>query len=172
MTEVVYRYVLERIGIGSSLFPARGVGSRILWVMLNPSTADDHHDDATIRRIIGFSRRDGFDNLAVVNLFAIRSTDPRRLRHYEVRHLIVGPENDRTIVREAARADRIVVAWGAHGRFLDRDQAVLRLLAAHDVYCLGVSKHRGVPLHPVRLPADQDMILFRRASKPCEPATT
>lgn len=169
---VDYRYLLERLDIFPGLFPHRGSASRLLYVMLNPSTADEHHDDATIRRCLGFAIRHGYANMAVVNLFAMRSTDPRRLREHALRELNIGPENDRTIVREAARADRIVAAWGTHGRFRGRDQAVLRLLAAHDVYCLGLSKHRGVPLHPLRLPVDTDLILYRRASKPCAPATT
>src|SRR5687768_14824465 len=66
-----YRYNLTR------LWDARLI--RVCWVMLNPSTADQHEDDATIRRCIGFSRSWGAGALTVVNLFAFRATQPRDL---------------------------------------------------------------------------------------------
>jgi hypothetical protein len=49
---------------------------RVAFVMLNPSTADGHADDPTIRRCMGFAREWGFDGLVVVNLFAMRATRP------------------------------------------------------------------------------------------------
>src|SRR5689334_10316767 len=51
----------------------------VTFIMLNPSTADDWKDDSTIRRCIGFARTWGFGALEVVNLFAYRATDSRKL---------------------------------------------------------------------------------------------
>ncbi len=48
----------------------------VVWVMLNPSTADHVHDDPTIRRCMGFARAWGYGGIAVVNLYAWRATDP------------------------------------------------------------------------------------------------
>lgn len=50
----------------------------VLFIGLNPSTADAYEDDATIRRLIGFSKDWGFGGLTIVNLFAYRSTDPKK----------------------------------------------------------------------------------------------
>jgi hypothetical protein len=88
--------------------------------MLNPSTADATEDDPTIRRCVGFARRERCGVLEVVNLFAFRATNPQALRSAPDP---VGPANDRFIEKAVERADLIVVAWGAvprqsgeHGR--------------------------------------------------------
>lgn len=98
-----YRYVLWRSLSGA------GLAGSVLWVMVNPSTADAWTDDATIRKVMGFSRRWGFAQARVVNLYALRSRNPKALlTHPEP----VGPENDRYICLEASVADGIVLAWG------------------------------------------------------------
>jgi hypothetical protein len=104
-----YRYLLGR---------RIGGGDRVgLWVMLNPSTADANEDDATIRRCIGFARREGCGLLEVVNLFAYRATDPAALRLADDP---VGPANDHFISKAVERAALVVVAWGALRRPLAR----------------------------------------------------
>jgi hypothetical protein len=85
--------------------------NRLLVVALNPSTADEAVDDATIRRCVGFALRWGFGALDVVNLFAWRSTDPVGLLGVASP---VGDGNDESIVGACASASRIVLAWGSH----------------------------------------------------------
>lgn len=64
-----YRYALIRDGwLG-------GEGA-VLFVMLNPSTADATSNDPTTRRCIGFAQRWGFASLAIANLYAYRATVP------------------------------------------------------------------------------------------------
>lgn len=67
----LYRYRLGRTWCPSE----RGV----VWVMLNPSTADAHFDDPTIRRCVGFARSWGMGWITVVNLYAFRATYPQEL---------------------------------------------------------------------------------------------
>ena len=100
-----YRYLLTRT-------LAAGTGT-CLFVMLNPSTADHTLDDQTIRQCIGFTAVWGFRRLAVVNLFAWRATLPR-----DMLSAIdpIGPAGDEWILAAARNADRIVCAWGEHGR--------------------------------------------------------
>jgi hypothetical protein len=123
-----------------------------LWVMLNPSTADAEIDDPTIRRCIAFSRSWGADGLRVVNLFALRSTDPAALnRHPDP----IGPRNDATLklLAQATRelGGRIVCAWGAHPMAAVRGRMVLPLLG--DAMCLGTTK-AGAPRHPLYVRGD------------------
>jgi hypothetical protein len=115
----------------------------VLFVGLNPSTADAHRDDATIRRCTRFARDWGFGQLIVANLFAFRTPSPRTLRRV---YAPVGPDNDRWLRRLACEADVTVAAWGNHGMLLHRDQEVLELL--EDPRCLEMTK-RGCPRHPL-----------------------
>lgn len=148
-----YRYWLLRRWL-------RVVGApRVLWIMLNPSTADASIDDPTIKRVISFSHSWGCGSAAVVNLFGLRSTEPAGL--YTAADPI-GPLNDAAIIAGLLAADMVVCAWGTHGPFAARDKAVMRLLAAHwrhPVYCLGITKD-GCPKHPLYIKADAPLVRF------------
>lgn len=134
-----------------------GGGPGVLWVLLNPSTADAELDDPTVRRIVGFSTAFGFDAATVVNLYALRTSDPRSLSAHRDP---VGPDNDAHIACEASRHEVAIVGWGAHrgvgllGRLEHRQRVatVERLLAGLDVRCLGRTAENH-PRHPLYLPA-------------------
>jgi hypothetical protein len=69
----VYRYVLWwRWGDATK---------RCLFIMLNPSTADEHVLDPTVKKCVKWARSWGFGALDVCNLFAWRATDPSELYH-------------------------------------------------------------------------------------------
>jgi hypothetical protein len=138
---------------------------RVAFVMLNPSTADHRIDDPTIRRCIGFARQWGYGSLSVVNLFAYRSALPAALARVADP---VGPDNDRHLRAACGRARDVVVAWGVHGRLLDRDRAVIELLARgrrEPLLCLGTTRD-GHPRHPLYLPRDIRPQPLRRAPAP------
>ena len=138
----VYRYALTRV-----LCPiAEPV---VCWIMLNPSKADALTDDPTVRRCMQFSRNWDFGAMIVVNLFALRSTDPVELQRYTDP---VGPENQYWLGKAVALSSRVVCAWGEHGGLYGRDVQVLRFLRfiGETPYCLGTTR-QGRPRHPVRL---------------------
>jgi len=125
----------------------------LVWIMLNPSTADAQTDDRTIRRCIGLARGWGYGGICVVNLFAFRATNPANLP--ADRDQAIGPDNDRHIAR-AATAATVICAWGVRGGQFGRDQQVLRLLAAAGcagVLTLGMTK-AGHPRHPLYVKGD------------------
>lgn len=151
-----YRYRLTR------RWADRGAaGDGLLWVMLNPSTADADRNDATLRRCLGFSRDWGFASLTVVNLYALISTDPAGLWKAEDP---VGPDNDAMIALAAQEAQAIVVAWGNNAPHPGRTRTVIDILRANSFYaqrlhCLGKTAEDH-PRHPVRLPAATPMEVF------------
>lgn len=141
-----FRYSLWR-GWGADLQSTPS----LLFVMLNPSTADHQDNDPTIRKCIGFAKKFGFLGLEVVNLFAFRATKPADLR---AAGYPVGDRNDHHIHVALDRCDkRVVCAWGANARGLERPKQVLELIRQrggqpHTLWrCID-----GTPSHPLMLP--------------------
>ena len=124
----------------------------LLFVMLNPSTADAREDDPTLRRCFGFAQRAGFGALEVVNLFAYRATDPRDLR---AAGYPVGPRNDEHIAAAVRDSAALCLAWGSNATRLARVAEVLALLRGLRArpQCLRLTRD-GCPQHPLRLPSD------------------
>ena len=145
----VYRYTLWRewgTGTLPILQPNHGANSYVMFIGLNPSTADETKDDPTIRKCIGFAKRWGFGSLCMTNLFAYRSTDPRKMKDHPNP---IGDDNDLWLACCARSAGMIVAAWGRDGQHLKRDLAVMQILK--DVHCLGLNND-GSPKHPLYVP--------------------
>lgn len=149
-----FRYMLTRGG--------EGEGPPAVFVMLNPSTADAASDDPTIRRCKGFARTWGRAGIIVVNLYALRSTDPAGLwRHGDP----VGPDNDHWLTTVALGSGDVVCAWGANARG-ERVRQVSDLLRAAGVrtLCLGTTTS-GAPRHPLYVPATQPLMPWEYSYK-------
>lgn len=127
-------------------------GPEVVFVLLNPSTADGAVDDPTLRRCIGFARRWGMGGLQVVNLFALRATDPRALREAGDP---VGPLNDQVLHEVAGNAARVVYGWGNHGVLFGRGEAVWRSLGSGQ--CFGLTAV-GQPRHPLYVRGDASLV--------------
>ena len=124
-------------------------GERIVWVMLNPSTADARIDDPTIGRCVSFSKSFGAASLVVVNLFAMRATDPKELLKKPSE--AVGPQNARILRETLPGATRVIAAWGALSNKLWQlswpSREVIQQLGT-SLHCLGRTKAGG-PRHPL-----------------------
>ena len=118
----------------------------VMFIMLNPSTADATADDPTIRRCIGFARAWGYGGVRVGNLFAWRTPYPQALRSAPDP---IGRENDGALCELAEGAALVVAAWGVHGMWLARARTV-RQRFTRPLHALGVTKS-GEPAHPLRL---------------------
>jgi hypothetical protein len=131
---------------------------QVCWVMLNPSTADAEQDDPTIRRCIGFSQTWGYGGLVVVNLYALRATDPRELAAHPDP---VGPDNAEHLVVAAEVSALVVCAWGAHSMARRREQIAAELLGCGSTpkCCLGVTR-AGSPRHPLYLLTDAQLVPY------------
>ena len=155
-----HRYRLGRKMHSATLDSRLPSSEVITWVMLNPSTADAERDDPTIRRVLKFSTAWGFPNVDIGNIFALRSTDPHGLRLHEDP---VGEKNDEALLAMAKGACAVVCAWGTHGGYQDRAEAVVKVLKASGMplWTLGLTKDKH-PRHPLYVSSDNLPIPFRR----------
>lgn len=94
------------------------------FIMLNPSVADESINDPTVSRCVRYAMDWGYGTLIVGNLFAIISTKPQEIWKNEIGHDPIGPENDRYIREINREADLIIVAWGNHGVYNNRGNAL------------------------------------------------
>jgi len=145
-----YRYQLTR---GWPTAVSGTYPRTVCWIMLNPSTADADKDDNTLRKIMKYTRRWGYDALTVVNLFAYRATDPRDLIAASKGGVdVVG--DDRWIEESVDRAHLVVCGWGTSVDKIaggaTRARAVLSRLGTKAT-ALRITQD-GHPQHPLYLP--------------------
>ena len=129
-----YRYQLSRIWDEEK--------PKILFIMLNPSTADEFVEDPTIRRVVNFAKDWGYGGVYVGNLYAFRSTDPKGLKSIEDP---IGPENMTHIQALISLVDKVVYAWGNDQK---EPEWLKKIIDAP--YCIEISK-KGIPKHPLYL---------------------
>lgn len=141
-----FRYLLWRQWAGTDKL--------VLFVALNPSTADETVDDATIRRCRGYAKSWDASGFLVANLFAFRATFPQDLLAADDP---VGTLNDDWLKICSSLATQTIVCWGNHGGHLERSLAVLNLLPSS--FALKVNKS-GEPCHPLYLPGDLRPTIF------------
>ena len=134
----IYRYRLERVW---------APGRLLAYIMLNPSTATEQHNDPTIERCERRARALGFGGLAVVNLFGFRATYPADLRRAADPF---GPGNAAALQEVADVAGLVLCGWGTHGDLLGQGGQVADLLRGRGIalHHLGLTKG-GHPRHPL-----------------------
>jgi len=145
----VYRYSLKRIWDETK--------PKVLFIMLNPSTADADKDDRTIGRIVNFAQSWGYGGAYVANLYAFRSTDPKGI---ETTADPIGPDNRQHIQSLIGSVDRVLYAWGNE----KTEPQWLRELVK-EPFCIALSK-KGIPRHPLYLSGDSQPMLYLR--DPCQ----
>lgn len=122
----------------------------VMFIGLNPSTADETEDDPTIRRCIGFAKAWGFGGIHMLNLFAFRATNPKELKKASDP---IGSENNHYLKMYLDSGGLNIACWGTHGAFKDRGEAVIELLGRENLSCLDTIRY-GYPKHPLYLKQD------------------
>lgn len=135
-----YRYSLRRVWEPNK--------PKVMFVCLNPSTADGVLDDPTIRKCVCFAKAWGYGGLYMGNLFSYRTKSPTEL--YSVIDPI-GPDTDYWLSTLSKDASLIVAAWGNHGSYLDRSEQVRKLFSQLSYIKMNKS---GEPAHPLYLPGE------------------
>ncbi len=143
-----YRYSLSRIWDKNMKY--------VLFIGLNPSTADEKMDDPTIRRCLNYAKDWGYGGFMMANLFAYRTTLSYELKKVKYP---VGKNNDKFIVMLSKNADITVAAWGNNGNLYNRDKQVFKIVP--NLMCLKINKS-GQPAHPLYLKKGLKLTEFAR----------
>jgi hypothetical protein len=130
----IYRYQLSRIWDEEK--------PKILFIMLNPSIADEFVEDPTIRRVVNYAKDWWYGGVYVGNLYAFRSTDPKGLKCIADP---IGPENINHIQTLISLVDKVIYAWGNEQKEPDWLKKIVET-----PYCIEISK-KGIPKHPLYL---------------------
>lgn len=145
----LYRYLLGRWWDAAK--------APMTFVMLNPSTADASINDPTIRRCMAFARREGCGGIQVINLYALRATNPAHLLDHPDPE---GPQNAQYWGVLGANPGIVVAAWGASVRPVEKKGVFSHALVNADKTgwkCLGKTAD-GSPRHPLYVRADQELV--------------
>ena len=130
-----YRFSLSRMWDNSQ--------PHVMFICLNPSTADETEDDPTIRCCINYAKLWGYGGLYIGNLFAFRATEPKDML---AATNPIGDNNDKWLLKLSSEAALVVAAWGNAGKHMGRSQQVRQLIP--NLYCLKINKS-GEPAHPL-----------------------
>lgn len=148
-------------------------GPLVLFIMLNPSTADHEKDDATIRKCRVLAKNWGFAGMKVCNLFPFRATDPKELLTAEdpTGGLTAGMNNylNQVIIDQNNRdCAKTIFAWGNTPvvKKLFRKFPEYRPLPwlMQNIHYLNMSKD-GAPMHPLYQRSDTEMKQYFGISK-------
>lgn len=127
------------------------------WVMfigLNPSTANEKKDDPTIRRVVSFARSWGYGGVYMMNLFSIVSSDPSILTNTQ--DALKG--NDHYLRGVNIFCKDVVFAWGSFKVAKERAEEVIAMFPK--ATCLGINKN-GTPKHPLFVAGKTSQINFK-----------
>lgn len=148
-----YRYRLWRVWDASL--------PKVCFVMLNPSTADENVLDPTVSRCKKRGETLGYGGLEVVNIFALRSTDPKALYEMECP---TGEFNNTAIHAAADQCSTVICGWGTHGSLEGRGVSVMNLLLNYfqdKTHYLKLNSD-GSPAHPLYLPYSLQPVLWSK----------
>lgn len=128
----------------------------IIYIGINPSTADGNVDDATIRRLRDFTRKYGYGGFRIINLYAFRATDYLDLKNVTDP---IGTENSRELARWQGRLKTIVFMWGNNKKdFMVQRNNVIEMYP--NALCFGHNDD-GSPKHPLFLSGESKLIRYR-----------
>ncbi len=115
----------------------------VMFIGLNPSTADESANDPTLTRCMRYAQSWGFGGVCMANLFAFRATDPKVMMSASDP---VGADNNQWLLELSQNFGLVVAAWGNTGRYMERSAHVKSLIP--NLHCLKLNKS-GEPAHPL-----------------------
>lgn len=126
----------------------------IMFIGLNPSTANEVTDDPTIRRIKKFAFDWGYGGVYMLNCFPYISTNPNDLKDFGNTE-----KNDEQLKSIGALCSDIIFAWGSFSivKETGRDAELIKMFP--NAKCLKINKD-GSPIHPLYVPSNTMPVIY------------
>lgn len=138
-----YRYALWRIWDKEKYM--------VMFIGLNPSTANESKDDPTIRRVIKFAQNWGYGGVYMMNLYPFVTAYPHELQTGNM------DMNNKWLIRIAMKCHRVVFAWG---NFLEAVYPGASISKALDGWALEINQN-GSPKHPLYVKGDIKPVKYK-----------
>ena len=139
-----YRYSLKRIWDNDK--------PKVLFIMLNPSLADNYQDDPTIRRLIKFAKLYGYGGFYVGNLFSYITPYPSELLDKD---LMFSKKNIHEIKKMTDLIKDVVYGWG---NSFEEPEWLKQIIS--NPKCFGKNKNK-TPKHPLYLSYNHKLVNYR-----------
>ena len=125
--------------------------NKILYIMFNPSKADDNRDDPTIRRLIDFTKKFNYGGFFVGNIFTKITPNPKDIDKSSG----ITYKNSEELLKLINKVDEIVYAWG---NSIEEPKILKKLIFKPK--CFG-KNFNGTPKHPLYLSSSSKLESFR-----------
>jgi hypothetical protein len=123
---------------------------KVLFIMLNPSTANHIENDLTTIRCINFAEKWGYGGIMIGNIYPFRAKRPKDLKKWlnegsDYAFWKSGDDNRNHVEEMAKQADLIVCAWGCN--YKGGTPGWVKELG--DLFYLELCKDDITPKHPL-----------------------
>jgi hypothetical protein len=142
-----YRYALWRIWNEDN-----GI---VMFIGLNPSTANERENDPTIRRVMSFAYNWGYGGVIMANLFGWITPYPYQLKMCD------NPtgDTDKWLWTLSEKSKRIVFAWG---KFKEAEKRASEIIQQYPyAFALKINKD-GSPRHPLYVPGTVIPVIYKQ----------
>lgn len=142
-----YRFVLYRIWDKKRKY--------LIFIGLNPSTADENQNDNTVIKVINFTRKWGYGGVFMMNCYPYISTDPERL----IMNKDYNKFNFECINKISKKCSKIIFSWGNFKIVRDNKTDIKLYKMFKSAYCL-IQNKNGSPRHPLYVPYNTKLKKF------------
>jgi len=129
----------------------------VLFIGLNPSTANERNDDPTIKSCIRLTKNLGYGGFTMCNLFTYITASPKVLMQNS--DDANRPMSFITMSDSIAATQKQICAWGNFKIADGRAKVVFNMIK--NPYCFGINKS-GTPKHPLYLKSNSQLIPFEK----------
>jgi hypothetical protein len=152
-----YRYALWRIWDKEKPL--------VMFIGLNPSTANENDNDPTIRRVISMAKSWGYGGVYMMNCFPLVSTNPAYLNEFYESpfHDVEDIENMRWLLEVGRKCKEVIFAWGNFKEAEERGKSLTKYFKK--AKALVINKN-GSPRHPLYVKGDVVPVNYYKQNPP------